>query len=64
VKGAVGGYLYRLDKGGMMLAYVFASKVTYVANAEDPAQDRWYQKFHAPLTKDLEWNDGEVIAST
>jgi hypothetical protein len=62
VKGAVGGYVYRLDKGGMMLAYVFESKETYVANAEDPAQDRWYQKLRALLTKDPEWNDGEVIA--
>jgi hypothetical protein len=64
VKGAVGGYVYQLDQGGMMLVYVFESKETYVANAEDPAQDRWYQKFRALLTKEPEWNDGEVIAFT
>jgi quinol monooxygenase YgiN len=62
VQGAVGAYLYRLDKGGIMLAAVFESKAAYVANAEDPAQDRWYQNFRALLATDPEWNDGEVIA--
>ena len=60
VKGTVTSYLYRLDKGGMMMAAVFESKEAYVANAEDPAQDRWYQKFRALLQTDPEWNDGEV----
>lgn len=64
VKGAVGGYLYRLDKGGMMMAYVFENRETYVANADDPAQDRWFQSFRALLATDPEWNDGEVIALT
>ena len=64
VKGAVGGYLYRLDKGGLMMAVVFESKEAYVANASDPAQDRWYQKFRALLAGDPEWNDGEVTAFT
>ena len=54
----------RLDKGGVMMAVVFESKEAYVANATDPAQDRWYQKFRALLASDPEWNDGEVIAFT
>ncbi len=64
VKGAVAAYLYRLDKGGMMMAAVFQSKEAYVANAEDPAQDQWYQKFRALLAAEPEWNDGEVVAFT
>ncbi len=63
VKGVVGSYLYRLDKGGLMMATVFESKETYVANANDPAQDQWYRKFRALLTTDPEWNDGEVVAA-
>jgi quinol monooxygenase YgiN len=61
VKGAIEGYLYRLDKGGLMMVAVFESKEAYVANAEDPAQDRWYRKFRALLETDPEWNDGEVL---
>jgi hypothetical protein len=30
VRGVVGGYVYRLDQGGMMLVAVFESKGTYV----------------------------------
>jgi quinol monooxygenase YgiN len=62
VKGAIAGYVYRLDKGGLMMAAVFESKEAYVANSEDPAQDRWYQKFRALLETDPEWNDGEVVS--
>jgi quinol monooxygenase YgiN len=61
VKGAIGGYLYRLDKGGLMMVAVFESKEAYIANAEDPAQDQWYQTFRALLETDPEWNDGEVV---
>jgi hypothetical protein len=61
VKGAIEGYLYRLDKGGLMMVAVFESKEAYVANAEDPAQDRWYQEFRTLLETDPEWNDGEVV---
>ena len=63
VAGVVGGYVYRLDKGGLMMTAVFESKEAYVANAEDPAQDQWYRKFRALLETDPEWNDGEVLAT-
>lgn len=63
VKGAIAGYLYRLDKGGLMLVAAFESKEAYVANAEDPAQDQWYQKFRGLLATDPEWNDGEIVAA-
>jgi hypothetical protein len=45
VAGAKSGYLYKLDKGGMMGVAVFDSKENYQRNADDPAQDEWYRKF-------------------
>lgn len=63
VRGAVASYLYRLDKGGMMGVAVFDSKENYIANANDPEQDRWYRRLRDLLESDPEWNDGEVIGS-
>ena len=62
VKGSVGGYLNKLDKGGLMIVAIFESKEAYVANAEDPAQDQWFQKLRAMLQTDPEWNDGEITS--
>lgn len=61
VKGAVAAYLYKLDRGGWMMAAVFDSKENYMANAADPEQDAWYRKWRAELQADPEWNDGEVF---
>ena len=61
VKGALGGYVYKLDKGGMMGVVVFESKEAYFANAEDPDQDQWYRRFRDLLEADPEWNDGEIV---
>lgn len=63
VKGAIGGYLYRLDKGGMMGVAMFESKDAYMANAGDPEQDRWFRRVREVLEADPEWNDGEVVVS-
>lgn len=63
VKGAVGGYLYKLDKGGMMGVAIFESKEDYQANAESPEQNQWYLKLRDQLEEDPEWNDGEVVGS-
>jgi len=65
VKGYVGSYVYKMDRdeNEIMLAVLFDDKNTYVANADDPAQDEMYQKLRALLTEDPEWNDGEVIYS-
>jgi hypothetical protein len=41
---------------------VFKDKATYDANADDPAQDRWFQSLRALLEADLEWEDGEYVA--
>src|SRR5437879_1290833 len=63
VAGAIGGQLYRLDRGGMMATAVFASRETYLANASDPAQDQWYRGLRELLATDPEWHDGEIVTS-
>lgn len=60
-KGALGTYLFRLDRGGMMAVAVFQDRASYFANAERPGQDHWYRKLRELLEADPEWNDGEVL---
>ncbi|TMG08869.1 MAG: hypothetical protein E6I02_02340 [Chloroflexi bacterium] len=62
VKGAVGGMMFKLDNGGLMGVAVFDSKESYRANAADPEQDAFYQRWRALMDADPEWNDGEVIS--
>lgn len=61
VKGVVTGYLYKLDRGGMMGVAVFENKEAYMANADNPIQNQWFKKLRENLAEDPEWNDGEVI---
>jgi hypothetical protein len=63
VKGAIGGYIYRLDADPttMIMAVVFEDKASYHANAQDPAQHADYQRLRAILTEDPIWEDGEII---
>lgn len=61
-KGSLGGYLFKLDKGGMMGVAVFENKEAYVANANDPGQDAWYRRLRELLEADPEWNDGEIVS--
>lgn len=62
VKGARGGIIYRLDKGGVMGVAVFDSKADYEANANSSEQDATYRRMRELLEADPEWNDGEVIS--
>ena len=64
VKGAMAGYLYKLDKkpGEYLMVAVFQDKATYAANAQAPEQDAWYRKFRALLDADPVWEDGEIIS--
>ena len=57
-------YLFKLDNGGYMGVAVFEDKERYFANANDPAQDRWYRRFRDMIQADPEWNDGEIVAAT
>jgi len=63
VKGALTGLLLKPDnRPGILIGVaVFADKASYAANAEDPEQDRWYQKLRALLQADPEWEDGEYV---
>lgn len=63
VSGAKGGYLYKLDNepNTFIGAAVFESKDAYVANANNPEQDKWFQRLREHLEADPEWNDGEIV---
>ena len=58
-------YIYRLDSGNdqYILVAGFKDKDSYVANANSPEQNEFYQKFRALLISDPEWADGEIIDS-
>ena len=63
VKGAKEGLMYKLDNetNTFIGAAVFESKALYVANADNPDQDKWFQRFREHLEADPEWNDGEIV---
>ena len=64
VKGARAGLLLRPDKksGEIIGVAVFQDKASFMANAEDPEQDRWDHKLRELLQADPEWEDGEYLA--
>lgn len=63
VDGAEGGYLFKLDKdpNQAIIVAVFRDKEAYLANAENPEQDKWFRRFSEHLDGDPEWNDGEIV---
>ncbi|MBI2305641.1 MAG: hypothetical protein HYU86_12955 [Chloroflexi bacterium] len=65
VKGAIAGYLFRLDSDpqDMIMVAVFQDKDTYLANADDPEQDRWYREMRQHLEADPIWQDGEIVST-
>ncbi len=62
-KGYLGEIVYQTDNdpNELFVAVFFSSKEDYHANANDPEQDKEYQKMRAHLASDPEWHDGEVI---
>jgi hypothetical protein len=67
VKGVVAGFLMKPEKesvGDYIGVAVFEDKKAYMANADDPTQDQWYQKMRALLTADPVWEDGEYVAGS
>jgi len=56
-------YVYRMDADPdvFMMAVVFDSKESYVANAESPEQDARYRRLRELLAEDPEWHDGEIV---
>lgn len=65
IKGARAGHLYRnaQNPAELMAAVVFDSRDSYVANAGDPEQDRWYRELVALLEVEPRFIDGEVLRS-
>lgn len=63
VKGAMSGTIYRLDAdpNSYIMTAVFADKASYEANANDPEQDKWYQRWRELLVDDPVWHDGEIV---
>ena len=63
-KGAIGGFLFKPDaKAGELVGIaVFDDKASYLANGNDPAQDRWFRSLRELLEADPAWEDGEYVA--
>ena len=62
VEGAQTGYVLFPDRdpNQAILMAVFDDKDTYMANAADPEQDKWFRRFRDLLEADPEWEDGEI----
>lgn len=61
----VAGYLrsYALlenDSDTLWITVMFEDKRSYMANADDPAQNDRYMAMRALLASDPEWHDGEI----
>ena len=61
--GATSGTVYRTteDPREYMVTVVFESREAYEANADDPAQDAWYQELVELLETEPRWIDGDVF---
>ena len=64
-KGFVGEYVYRMDSDPdeFILVVLFDSKENYIANAQDPEQDKEFRKLRELMAADPHWHDGEVVHS-
>ncbi|MFN2568432.1 MAG: antibiotic biosynthesis monooxygenase [Candidatus Dormibacteria bacterium] len=62
-EGFVSSTVYRLDSGQdeYMIAAVHSDREAYVANAQSEAQNAWFQRFREMLTRDVTWDDGEIV---
>ena len=63
IKGAISGTVYRTDNDPnvYVMSVVFESKEDYVANANDPAQDAWFQEMAQCFDGEPVWTDGEIV---
>ncbi len=63
VRGALGGYVYRLDNDPCtwLFAIVFQDRESYRANAESAAMDADYRRLRALLVESPVWEDGEIV---
>ena len=65
VKGTLASHIYRSTDNPKewTCAVVFDSRENYMANAEDPGQDRWYRELVQLLEEEPRFKDGEVLLS-
>ena len=63
VPGTVATYVYQMDADAneYYVAVVFASKESYVANAQSSEQDARYRQLLTLLESEPEWHDGEIV---
>ena len=66
IDGAQAGYTYQLDSdpNTIVIVAVFRDKDSYVANADNPDQDKWFGRFAELLDGEPEWNDGQILRSS
>ena len=48
------------DSDTQWLVVMFEDKASYMANADDPAQNERYMEFRALMEADPEWHDGMI----
>jgi quinol monooxygenase YgiN len=65
IDGHISTTVYRMDDNPneFYLAVTFRDKASYQKNADDPEQDKRYQRLRALLAADPEWHDGEIVYS-
>ena len=63
IPGAQTGYVVQLDSDpqDLIMIGIFDDKDTYVKNADDPDQDRWFRRIMEHLESEPAWHDGEFI---
>ena len=63
IPGYIASYAYQSDDNPneLWLVAIFKDKETYVANADSPEQDQYYQMMRQKLSADPEWHDGEIV---
>ncbi len=61
--GVISSLVLKSDKvpGEFLAVAMFKDKQSYVANAKDPEQDKWYKQMRLLLQSDPEWNDGKFV---
>lgn len=60
VPGFVASYALESASGEVISVAVFENEASYRRNADDPEQDKWYQRLRSLLEADPEWNDGVI----
>jgi quinol monooxygenase YgiN len=61
--GYIGSYVFKSDKdpNELWLVAIFKNKATYVANANNPEQDKEFRSLMQFLKTEPEWHDGEIV---